>query len=260
MIPAPPHWRVPQSVILEKNQVHVWRIQLDLSETKMSKVAKFLSVQEREKAGRFYFSRDRKRYIATHGALRKVLSLYVKEQPALLKFHTNTYGKPHLAQVAEEMVVPQFNVSHSHDMALFAIVRDGMVGIDVEKIKPDFATMEIAERFFSRSEINELRSLQGREQINGFFNCWTRKEAYIKAKGLGLSLPLNQFDVELAPGKMPRLVASEFCPQDVERLSMFSVDVLNDFVGALVVEGNEISIKYYDFGERSEIEFVGDPK
>jgi len=251
VIPAPPYWRVPQNVILEKSQVHVWRVHLDLSEAGMSEMAKFLSVQEKEKAGRFYFSRDRKHYIATHGALRKVLSLYVKEHPALLKFLTNTYGKPHLAVADEEMVAPQFNVSHSHDVALFAIVRDGMVGIDVEKINPDFATMEIAERFFSRSEINKLCSLQGREQINGFFNCWTRKEAYIKAKGLGLSIPLNQFDVEPTPGKKPRLVASEFCPQDVGRLSMFSFDVKDDFVGALVVEGDEMNVEYYDYSEKA---------
>lgn len=251
MIPVSPHWRDSQSVILEMNQVHVWRVQLDLSEAGMSEMAKFLSVHEKEKAGRFYFSRDRKHYIATHGALRKVLSLYVKEQPALLKFFTNTYGKPHLEQIAGMMPVPQFNISHSHDMALFAIVKEGMVGVDVERINSDFASMEIAQRFFSPSEVNALRSLHGNEQINGFFNCWTRKEAYIKAKGLGLSLPLNQFDVELVPGKTPRLVASEFCPQDVGMLSMFSFKAKEDFAGALVVEGTEIDVEYYTFGEKA---------
>lgn len=142
---------------------------------------------EVERAGRFRFERLQRHFLAARGFLRYVLARYVDIGPGELRFSYNDYGKPSLA--GDESL--QFNISHSHEVGLVAVTRDAAVGVDVEHIRADFASEEIATRFFSRLEIETFSSLSREEQVAAFFRCWARKEAYIKAIGKGLSQPLD---------------------------------------------------------------------
>ena len=159
-----------------------------------------LAADERTKAERYYFERDRLRFIIAHGVLRAILSLYLNESPKRLSFCEGSHGKPALALDSGGDSI-RFNMSHSHRMALYAVTRSREVGIDLEFVRCDLEAEQIAERVFSPREIAELRALPAALRRNAFFLCWTRKEAYIKAKGEGLSLPLDQFDVSLIPGE-----------------------------------------------------------
>lgn len=156
----------------------------------------FLSMEERARAARFRFSKDRRHFVVCRGTLRELLGRHTGLDPADLNFSYNFFGKPELA--GSDV---RFSVSHSHGLAVYAIARGGDVGVDVERIDPKFACEKIPERFFSPHEVATLRALPVSLQTEAFFLCWTRKEAYVKALGLGLSLPLTSFDVTLTPGE-----------------------------------------------------------
>src|SRR5207245_9098248 len=132
---------------------------------------------------------DRHHYIAVRELLRSILCKYLAKEPGQLRFSYNPYGKPELASPADSGAL-RFNLAHSRGLALYAFTRRRQIGIDVEMIRPDFATEEIAARFFSPAEIAVLRSLPRELQPLAFFSCCTRQEAFIKARGMGLSLPL----------------------------------------------------------------------
>ncbi|HEX5885912.1 MAG TPA: 4'-phosphopantetheinyl transferase superfamily protein, partial [Pyrinomonadaceae bacterium] len=130
-----------------------------------------------------------------------------------------------------------------HRVALLAITEDRQIGVDVEHIRADFATEEIARRFFSHLEVESFNSLRTEEQVAAFFRCWTRKEAFIKATGKGLSQPLDKFDVTLAPGVTAALLRVD--EDDASRWSMSDIDAGSDYAGALVVEGSISKIGYF---------------
>ena len=161
--------------------------------------ASILSSDERDRAARFRFDRHRNHYIAARSALRQILAEYLGIAPQSIEFTVNEYGKPQLDG-------PHFNVSHSAGLAVYAVSRTRQVGIDVERVDPQFAAGQIPEHFFSPVEVASLRALPEHLQLQAFFNCWTRKEAYVKARGLGLSLPLASFDVTLDPGEPARFL------------------------------------------------------
>src|SRR6185503_16840317 len=194
------------------SEVHVWRAQLDLGDGPRAKLEQTLSADERARAGRFHFEKDRHHYIAGRGSLRAILGRYLDLEPDQVRFSYNAFGKPGLDPGAHQSSL-HFNLAHSHGLALFAFNRNRQVGIDVEWIRPDFATHEIALRFFSPPEVSALCSLPSSLQPTAFFNCWTRKEAFIKARGLGLSLPLDRFVVTLAPDAAPALLSAQGDPQ-----------------------------------------------
>ena len=173
---------------------------------------------ERARADRFYFARDREHFIVARGVLREILGCYLKRVPKSLCFCYGSHGKPALAGEFDGEAI-RFNVSHSHGVALYAISRGRAVGIDLERIRFDLPVAEIAERFFSKREDAMLRSLPTDVQHQAFFRCWTRKEAYIKARGEGLSLPLDQFDVSLAPGEPAAVLGTQRDPSEASRWS-----------------------------------------
>ena len=158
-----------------------------------------LSPDEQERAQRFRFDRDRDRFIARRGVLRTLIALRLGVTPSALQFTSNPYGKSALADGGCE-----FNLSHSRGFALYAF-SDITVGCDIEFHDPRFLADKIPERLFSAAEVRELRAFPGDCQTAAFFDAWTRKEAYIKARGLGLALPLDSFDVSLAPSEHPSL-------------------------------------------------------
>jgi len=238
MIAVVPSWNSPPlDLTLDQGEIHVWRVSLAQTESCLQSLQQTLSTDERTKADRFRFPKDRSQFIVSRGALRAILSRYLNISSHILRFDYNPYGKPSL-------IVPQggntlrFNLSHSRGMALIALTKNRDIGVDIEGINQNFSCREIAEKFFSPLENSVLRSLPEHLQATAFFTCWTRKEAYIKAVGKGLSIPLNQFDVSLAPGEPAALLNVEGNPEEASKWSLIELFPCSDMVAAVAVAGD----------------------
>ncbi|HEY4424785.1 MAG TPA: 4'-phosphopantetheinyl transferase superfamily protein [Pyrinomonadaceae bacterium] len=229
----------PLSPSLELGTVHVWRISLDQPDDKLDRFRRTLEPDEINRASRFHFEKHRQHFIVARGFLRSVVARYLEMQPEALRFSYGAYGKPALA--SEHAL--RFNLSHSHEVALLAVGLDAELGVDVEHIRADFASEEIARRFFSRAEVEVFNALPQEEQVAAFFRCWTRKEAYIKAIGKGLSQALDAFDVTLAPDVQPALLRAE--EDDVSRWLLRNVDVGEGYAGALAVERPVAEVRFF---------------
>jgi len=168
-------------------------------------LAGLLSADERERAGRFAFGRDRRRYIVARARLRQLLGERLGAAPESLRFVYKPHGKPALARCPGQRDL-RFNVSHCGEVAAYAFAEGREVGVDIEEVRELSDADDIAMRFFSRRERAAYMRLPVRERPQGFFNCWTRKEAFIKALGSGLSCPLDSFDVSFAPGRPARIL------------------------------------------------------
>jgi 4'-phosphopantetheinyl transferase len=238
MIAVVPSWNSPPlDLTLDLGEIHVWRVSLAQTESCLQSLQQTLSTDERTKADRFRFPKDRSQFIVSRGALRAILSRYLNISSHILRFDYNPYGKPSLI-VAQGGNTLRFNLSHSRGMALIAITKNRDIGVDIEGINPNFSCLEIAEKFFSPLENSVLRSLPEHLQATAFFTCWTRKEAYIKAVGKGLSIPLNQFDVSLAPGEPAALLNVEGNPEEASKWSLIELFPSSDMVAAVAVAGD----------------------
>jgi len=233
---APPWSFPPATLILGSNEVHVWRASLDEPPPQIDSFLHTLAADERTRAERFHFQRDREHFITAHGVLRAILGLYLNKAPESLSFCYGSHGKPAVASESNGNVL-RFNISHSHGVALYAIARDHEVGIDLEFIRGELEVAQIAERFFSRGEIATLRALPLSLRKYAFFLCWTRKEAYIKARGEGLSLPLDQFDVSLIPGEPAALSSTRPDSGEALRWSLQDLTPGCGYAAALAAEG-----------------------
>jgi 4'-phosphopantetheinyl transferase len=214
--------------------VDLWTVGLRPDPSALASSEGLLSPAELDRANRFHFAKDRQAYIAAHGALRTILATYLGRSPAEIEFTSGSNGKPAVAGI-------QFNLSHSADLGVVAVTPEREVGVDVELIDPSRANMDVARRFFSPRETSVLEALPTAQQTRAFFNCWTRKEAYLKAIGLGLSMPLESFDVTLAPGEPARLLRGADA-----NWSLHSFSPAPSYVGALAVDapGNAIVITF----------------
>jgi 4'-phosphopantetheinyl transferase len=229
----------------------VWRVPLDASSSpstgflldSIQQAESTLSADESQRAARFRFAEDRHRFIVSHIALRDVLSRYLHIEPEKIVFSVGEYGKP---AVISKLKL-DFNLSHSGDFALIGLARERKVGVDVERFREELEIEKIARRFFSENETAELMNLPPDQQQIGFFNCWTRKEAYIKAHGLGLSLPLDSFDVSLSPNGPAILRATRPDPQEASRWTLLSLDIEDQYAGAVAVEGTELDFRFWDW-------------
>lgn len=233
------YWSTPPAHLrLGKNQVHVWRAALDQAAPILQTLSRVLSPDESERAAKFFFQRDRDHFLVARGVLRTILSRYLKVAPDQLRFDYDEYGKPALAEIQGGPSL-RFNLSHSHGLALYAFTLEREIGIDTERVREDFDFEPIAEQFFSPREVEMLRALPLNMRREGFFNCWTRKEAYIKAVGQGLSLPLDQFVVSLAPGEPAALLSVADHAQDAFRWSIKDLRLEPGYVAAVAVEGRD---------------------
>ncbi len=227
---------------LTKNAVHVWQASLNVAGLPFDRLYATLSPDEVARAGRFRFSEHRDRFIVAHGALRDILSRYLEVPADQLVFSTNDYGKPALA--TPEYAWLQFNLSHSGDVILFAVARDRPVGIDIErKIPPDNFPWLVAQ-FFSANENAAFCALPESQREAAFFAGWTRKEAYVKALGEGVTLPLNQFDVTMGPDGPARLLADRRYPHNPACWSLLNLDLGPDCAAALAVQGSLPTITF----------------
>lgn len=192
-----------------------------------------LSSDERERAARFHFERDRQHYSATRAILRTLLGSYLEAPPRDLQFQYSDKGKPGLALRYEGRGLA-FNASHSGDFGLLGFTRRSHIGVDIEKIRDDFDSASIARRFFSEREQDELSRFPADQQHHAFFRCWTRKEAFIKALGEGLSHPLHQFDVSLDTSG-PVSLATRPEPAESERWWLQTIEAGPGYAAAFAV-------------------------
>lgn len=222
----------PDDLDLKPQLVDIWRVQINIPENSRKQLESTLSAEEAERAARFHFPADRNRFIVTHGCLRDILTRYIHSEPHQLSFSNGEHGKP--ALVSKEGF--DFNLAHSGDYVLIAIAHGHKVGVDVERIRKGISSHVIARQYFSKAEVAELQELPLEQREVAFFSCWTRKEAYIKAQGLGLSLPLESFDVSLSPNEPPILRATRPDPDEAGRWTLLSLDVDPGYGAALAVE------------------------
>jgi len=226
-------------------EVHVWRRQLFLSDEHLRTLGLLLCDAERERAARYRFPRDRRRFTVARATLRILLGRYLGIEPQQVSLTYLESGKPALNREAGCLGL-EFNVSHSHELAIYAFARERPVGIDVEYLCCSVDCQLLAERFYSAREVKALRRVPPSARQRAFLNAWTRKEAYIKATGDGLRFPLDQFEVSLVPGEPARLLRVDGSPEEVARWWMTELDVGKDYVAALVVEGEGLEIRMRD--------------
>jgi 4'-phosphopantetheinyl transferase len=239
--------RSPADLALPAGEVQVWAVALDPEAEVARRLAGSLAADEMQRAHRFRFDRHRRQYMVGRGALRALLGAYLGLPPGEVSFSYGSRGKPFLAERPGAAGDLFFNLSNSHELALVGFARGVEIGVDVEFLKPMPDLGQIAERFFSASERTALRQLPEHQKREGFFNCWTRKEAYLKAVGEGLAAPLDSFDVTLAPGEQPRMLTLQ---GDAERAAGWSFECFRpagDYLGALAVPGAARPVRTFRF-------------
>jgi 4'-phosphopantetheinyl transferase len=246
-----PLWsQPPHRADLGREELHLWLIPLDVDDADADWGAQILSAEEVSRAQRIYFERNARRFVAAHAALRSILAGYAATDPQALRFEITAHGKPLLVPSATHAIADlAFNLSHSAALALIAVARGRRVGVDIEQIRPELADSKFADRFFSAAEVRDLRALPVAEQGRAFFRCWTRKEAFVKARGDGLSLPLHSFDVTLRPDQPAALLHTRPDPDEADRWSLHAVlvDAAPGYEAAVAVEGMVADLRYMRF-------------
>lgn len=223
---------------LPEDEVHVWRVDLEAIRGNESRWQRLLSPDELTRASRFHFPADRQRFTASRALLRMLLAGYVGSDPKDLTLSYSKKEKPFLGGDHAGSGVT-FNVSHSGGIALLAFARSREIGIDVEQVRRDFDVEAIARRFFSAREQEDIAVLPNEEKFEAFFRCWTRKEAYVKATGDGLSLPLRQFDVSVEPGSHDALLATRPNGSHAGLWSLREAPAGPGYVAALCASGHD---------------------
>jgi 4'-phosphopantetheinyl transferase len=220
------------TIRLSPREIQIWGIWLTASDAAVAYYHSILSVDERHRAERFRFGNLRRSYILSRGGLRIVLAHYLGCAPTGIEFIGGPKGKPALRHSSRI----QFNVSHSGQMALYALTVGCELGVDVEQLRTLEDTESIAKRFFSPGEASELLSLNSEERGPAFFRCWTRKEAYVKAIGDGLTIPLNGFQVTLLPGVPARFIQLAGDPGIAREWILEHLDLAPGYIGALAYQ------------------------
>ncbi len=237
-------WQTDSFRFSAEDEVHVWRVPLPIPEPFLQSLDALLSADEKNRAARFKFEKHRKNFISARGQLRLLLAAYTGQSPDKLRFTYNRFGKPSLIS---DGTFPQicFNISHSHELALMAFHPHWELGVDIEWMKPDFDGLHLVHRFFSPNEIEQINALPDHLKREAFFNGWTRKEAYIKARGRGLNIPLAQFSVSLVPGQPARLLETSHDPQAVKEWSLQDIPIDAGYKAAIVVHAVSFRLKQW---------------
>ena len=217
---------------LSGGEVHIWRVGLDMPDGRWQTLTSLLSEDELAKAERFQFAKHRRRHTISHAALRILLGQYLARPPQGIDFSYNAHGKPRLAGEGQRI---RFNLSHTEDIMLVAFVLDSEVGIDIEAVTRHVDYMGVGQRWFSALESRTLQSLPEQERVDAFFRAWCRKEAYIKARGEGMSHPLQRFSVALDKHG-PRLVEHLDDNRETSRWTFIDIDVAKNYRATVVAE------------------------
>lgn len=227
----------PAETSPSEEDVHVWLASLEGAGEYIERLAVFLGADETAQAARFRFERHRVRFVARRGLLRAILGRYLGLEPGRLRFGQGRFGKPFLADPTDAAL--RFNTSHSEGLVLFAVSWGREVGVDVERVRPmgEEDMEEIAAHFFSSVEKEEFDALRPDMRLEAFFNCWVRKEAYIKGRGEGLSLSPERFEVSLSPSPARVTLRTPDDPRASTAWSLRPLDVGPGYASALAVEG-----------------------
>jgi len=230
----------PPTFALVPNEAHVWLVRADDAGLCIGCCENLLSAAERERAAKFKFEKDRRLYTVAHAALRSILAGYLNVAPGDLEFEIGQRGKPRLAPTFSKDSL-EFNLSHSSEVALIAVTREREIGVDVEHVKKEFAFAEVAERYFTTGEVSAIRALPQDLQRQAFYQCWTSKEAFLKAKGVGLSGELDE--VEILIGDKGRVQVKNTLPG----WYLSQLNPCDGYVGAVALEGDECDLRCYDW-------------
>ena len=230
---------LPSSFQLASDEVHSWCASLDVPPETSARLCATLTPDERTRSARFQFERDQQRFIVARGVLRDLLGRYLQTQPSQINFVYNAFGKPDLSPDLANRL--KFNLSHSAGLALIAIATASNVGVDLEYVRAQSDYADIARHFFSASEVDYLTALPNHLYAEAFFSCWTKKEAYLKACGEGLAIPLNSFSVPLTTDRAHTAVDS--CVASKDRIpgngwSFYTLRPAPGYAGALAIEGS----------------------
>ncbi|MEM9547610.1 MAG: 4'-phosphopantetheinyl transferase superfamily protein [Bacteroidota bacterium] len=232
-----------ENLALDSDQIHVWSVHLDIDTQTQIKYWRILSEEERKRADAFKFVQDKIKYIACRGVLRQLLGFYLKMKASEVEIGYIKNGKPYHDSNLE------FNVSHSHDWAVIGFTLDTILGIDIEYIERKIEYREIAHRFFSAPEVQKVSFAPDDRIANFFFNCWTRKEAFIKALGDGLSFPLDCFEVSCAPEEEPELLKTTWDEREVENWSLWGFEKDVEYIGALTIRGPRKNVFFFTWDQ-----------
>jgi 4'-phosphopantetheinyl transferase len=245
------HWRSgrPGDVSLEADSIHLWRIGLDgLPEAVLETRRRCLSLDEIERARRFATPLLRDRFIACRGALRILLGGYTGRPAAALILEQGPFGKPALASPAPGETAPLvFNVSHSDAFALAALTLTRPIGVDLERVRALPDADQLAAQNFGPGEQSEYLALLPEWRPTGFFQCWTRKEAFIKATGEGLSRSLASFQVTLGPCQLPQIVHIDGDGDLAREWSLHAFIPETGYMAALAAHGRDLTFSFFEF-------------
>lgn len=217
----------------------IWVWSLDASRAERATYESYLSQDEIDRADRFHFEELRNHFVVSQGKLRQTLAAYLGLHPSSIRFLRNEFGKPAIA--AEGIRAPFFNLSHSGGLAALAVCDAVDVGVDIEAVRPT-PVEDIPASFFSEAETKDLLAMEEADRRAGFFRCWTRKEAFIKAVGKGLSLPLNSFDVECRLDQDPRLRWVAGCPDAPNQWSIRAFEPKSGWIGAVAAKTSRLRL------------------
>ena len=224
--------------------VHVWAWDYGCSAEVVNQYIALLSPDEYFRMQKFRFEKDRIRYTISHAILRIVLGRYLDTYPSSISFYRNEFGKPHLSQTLSTPRLT-FNLSHTNRLGVLAIAADFEIGVDIEEVRP--VECGTVERYFSPHEQSSLMALEGNDWLEGFYNCWTRKEAILKAEGLGLNASLDAFDVSLSPHKKPEVLAVRANSKLTSNWHLVELHPVHGFIGALATNAALTSVACYRF-------------
>jgi len=231
-------------LILKKQQAHIWFFDLDKAGNEKNLFRSMLSQDELTRADKFHFEIDRNRFICTRGVLRCLIHIQTGIKPSLIKFSYSSNAKPELEKEQNQTLL-KFNISHSENALCIGMVNNVSIGIDIEFLKPIPDLHDLAKNYFSEAEFQKIAQLPEKYMLEGFYNCWTRKEAVIKAVGEGLSFPLKDFDVSLMPVEESKIInVRGKAREQLKDLFLETFKIDNDIVGAAAIRGKVEKIFY----------------
>lgn len=227
---------------LEKNDVHIWCVNLDLPQQPIPQLVKILSEEEISKANRFRFQQHQHRFIVARSTLKIILGQYLNLEPGSIEFEYTSKGKPFL-RGGEGL---EFNISHSQSLALYGITRDRPIGVDIEYLRPMKDAEQLAKRFFCQSEYKVISELPPGEREKVFFRAWTAKEAFLKATGEGIGGGLDKVEVDLNQDSL-LLLSIQNDYHSVSEWTLLPLMPADDYLGAVVVKGNISKQELYTY-------------
>lgn len=231
---------------LDASDVHLWRMQLDQDASATASSASLLASDEIQRFERFKPAAVKRRFALARGGMRAILGRYLDLPPASLEFRYGEQGKPSLVPEQNPKNL-RFNLTHSHELAVLAVAKGREVGVDVERLRDNIEFRKLALRYFSPAEIESLTELEGVNLKRHFFRIWTAKEAYIKAIGKGLRIPLDQFDVQVGADHPPALLETSHSPEEKDRWNFSGFDCEAEYMGTLATEGTARFLRFLRF-------------